>query len=433
MTATKVPFALSAYGEQMAGPSVIGDLMQDLGEALNRRPDLLFLGGGNPALIPAVNRILNFHWQALGEDLPTLARSWGVYQSPQGYEPLLSSLAVYLRAQGWPVTERNLVVVNGGQTACHRIFNLFAGASASGVKRVALPMTPEYVGYRGLLVGGDAFYAPRPRWTLTAANRFRYQANPEDWTFDKRVGLVCLSRPTNPSAHVMPKALLAQLVEQTQSAGLPLLVDNAYGMPFPGIMPPDQAWVWQPGTLALLSASKLGLPGLRTAIVVADEPVVQLLAKTGAVENLAAGNIGPYLLQRLVDTGDIRQMTIEIASFYALQRQFMLTLLDEHLRGIPYAIQEPDGAFFVWLWLPKLPISSQMLYQRLKAQGLLVMAGEGFFFGHEAVQSAKDPALYSLAACNHARQCLRLNLCQSRADMAEAIARLGLLLKTLHA
>ena len=42
---------------------------------------------------------------------------------------------------------------------------------------------------------------------------------------------------------------------------------------------------------------------------------------------------------------------------------------------------KPEGAFFLWLWLPDLPISSQELYQRLKAHGVLVVPGHHCFFG----------------------------------------------------
>jgi valine--pyruvate aminotransferase len=43
-----------------------------LGQALNNNPNLLFLGGGNPAQIPSVQAIFQHHWQVLGADSRTL-------------------------------------------------------------------------------------------------------------------------------------------------------------------------------------------------------------------------------------------------------------------------------------------------------------------------------------------------------------------------
>ena len=43
-----------------------------------------------------------------------------------------------------------------------------------------------------------------------------------------------------------------------------------------------------------------------------------------------------------------------------------------------------SGAFFLWLWMPGLPITSAVLYQRLKARGVIVVSGHYFFPGLEA-------------------------------------------------
>ncbi len=400
---------LSLYGQQMAAPSAIAELMHDLGDALNNNPDLLFLGGGNPASIPEVSAIFHEHIRALCDDTQTLEKWLGVYQSPQGSEPLLAAMATYLQGQGWPVSEKNLVVVNGGQTACHRLFNLLAGKTEAGTAYIHLPLVPEYVGYRGQIVGGDAFVVTRPTIEVLSSTRFCYQLDRRAFSLNADSAAVCISRPTNPSARVLPLADMGWLYQQAQAAGVPLIVDSAYGAPFPGIMAADETMVWREGMVTVLSASKLGLPGLRTAVVVADEAIVALLTRAGAVENLAAGNTGALLLERLLVSGDIHKLTRLVPVFYANKRAHMLALLDAALVSTPYKIHQPDGAFFIWLWLPELPISSHVLYERLKERGVLVMAGEAFFFGLEAYWP-------------HARECLRLNICQTEKVMAEAVA-----------
>ena len=401
----------------MAAPSAIAELMRDLGDALNNNPNLLFLGGGNPALIPEAGEIFQQHLQTLLADKALTQRWLGIYQSPQGSETLLSALSGYLQDQGWPVTSKNLVVINGGQTAFNRLFNLFGGPSSSGTQRIHLPMVPEYVGYRGQMIGGDAFAVSRPLIELESEHRFRYQLDRNALKLDELSGAVCLSRPTNPSANVMTLDDVSWLEAQAKRWNIPLMVDCAYGAPFPNVMQPSQAYRWSAGSVAVLSLSKLGLPGLRTAVVVADEALVTLLARVGAVESLASGNTGPLLLESLISSGDIHRLTQLVPAFYEPKRKLMLELLDSHLAGLDYRIHNPDGAFFVWLWLPNLPINAKALYQRLKARNVLVMAGNDFFFGEEE-------------SWQHGRECIRLNICQSDEAMAEAVAIIASEVKT---
>ena len=48
---------LSCFGEKYTAQSGIVDLMDDLGTALNLNPDMLFMGGGNPSKIPALETV----------------------------------------------------------------------------------------------------------------------------------------------------------------------------------------------------------------------------------------------------------------------------------------------------------------------------------------------------------------------------------------
>ena len=49
--------SLSAVGAKLAGNSGIRVLMEDLGQALTTRADMLMLGGGNPAAVPEVQTL----------------------------------------------------------------------------------------------------------------------------------------------------------------------------------------------------------------------------------------------------------------------------------------------------------------------------------------------------------------------------------------
>ena len=75
-------------------------------------------------------------------------------------------------------------------------------------------------------------------------------------------------------------------------------------------------------------------------------------------------------------------------------------------------MHRPEGAFFLWLWLPELPITSAELYERLKRRGVYVLPGHHFFPG-----LAED--------WDHRQQCLRLSYTQDLAALHRGIQAIG--------
>ena len=75
----------------------------------------------------------------------------------------------------------------------------------------------------------------------------------------------------------------------------------------------------------------------------------------------------------------------------------------------PWRVHTPEGAMFLWLWFPDLPISSLELYKRLKARGVLVVSGHYFFPG----LPDED--------WRHRHECLRVTYSQDEADVARGL------------
>jgi len=74
----------SKFGEKFTGDSAIVPLMDDLGKALRDRPDLLFMGGGNPARIAEADESFARALKTAIDDEDIRHKLLGVYQSPQG-------------------------------------------------------------------------------------------------------------------------------------------------------------------------------------------------------------------------------------------------------------------------------------------------------------------------------------------------------------
>lgn len=405
----------SAFGQRLAARTGIVDLMEDLGEALSTNPDILFLGGGNPAHVPALEQWAQEALEKLAQDPAALRRLIGIYQSPQGHAETISNLSSYLRRNcGWPVSDRNIALVNGSQTAFFILLNLLGGTTSAGEPRpITLPLTPEYLGYAGQSLSGSgdtpAFQAAKPVIERTDDHRFKYHIDFDALKALPRAGAYCVSRPTNPTGNLLSDSEMAELGELAAAQQVPLIVDCAYGQPFPGLVYESAQPYWDNNSITVLSLSKLGFPGVRTGIVVASEEVIEAVVRANTVLSLASGNLGPMLLEELIRADDLTRLCRDsLLPFYRQQRDLMLQQLDTQLAGLPYAIHQPEGAMFIWLWLQDLPITSAELYQRLKARGVLVMAGEEFFFGLREDWS-------------HRTQCVRLTYCRPAGDIVRAV------------
>jgi valine--pyruvate aminotransferase len=404
----------SEWGERLSAPAAILDLMDDLGEALHQNPQCLFLGGGNPAMVPEAQAAFLAQMRALAADASVCQKLLGLYQSPRGDEAALAALRGFFAQTGRSLAPEQLALCSGSQTALFLLFNLLAGRSANGSSgRILLPLVPEYLGYadQGLMPG--QFVSLLPLIHKDGPHRFRYALDSAALEQATDITAVCLSSPTNPSGAVWQQADADALCAWANARQIPVIVDAAYGMPFPGLSYTPAPVFRADQLVEVWSLSKLGLPGVRTSLVSGPAALMQRFVKANTLVGLANGNLGPALLRGLIESGDLQRLTQEeIPAFYRRQRDGFVALLDEALAGFDYRIHHPEGAFFIWLWLPDLPISSAELYQRLKARGLLVMAGEGFFFEWQAHWP-------------HARQCLRLSYCQPLAVLESAVACLA--------
>lgn len=399
---------ISRFGQKLSREAGIVTLMDDLGNALRVNPDILFMGGGNPAHIPQVEDALEAALQRQLADPTRRRQLLGVYQSPQGEPELLDQLAALLRREyDWPVTRANIALANGSQSAFFVLFNLFAGEFADGSRRrIQLPLVPEYLGYSDLGISEDFFSASRPTIELLDNGFFKYRVDFSALQVTEQTGALCLSRPTNPTGNLVTDDELAQLDALTRGQGVPLIVDAAYGEPFPGIVFEKIRPHWNHNTILVLSLSKLGLPGARTGILVANPEVIDTFARASTVLSLASGNFGPAIALELLRSGELMSLSRQyVAPFYRQRRDQAVAVLQRELAGLPCRIHQPEGAFFLWLWFPELPITSEEFYQRLKSRGVLVVSGHHFFPGLDEDWP-------------HRHQCLRITYCQDPAVVA---------------
>ena len=403
----------SSFGKRFVGDIGIGELMDDLGDAMVADPAPLMLGGGNPAHIPEVQNLFRQRMEDILSQPGEFESTIGNYDTPQGAKNFIGALAELFRAEfGWNIGPENIALTNGSQNAFFSLFNLFAGKFEEGQsKQILLPLAPEYIGYSEVGLEPDFFQANRPEIELLDDGFFKYRVNFERLKMDESIGAICFSRPTNPTGNVVTNEEVSRLRELANSQGIPLIIDNAYGTPFPNIIYSQAQPVWDENIVLCLSLSKFGLPSLRTGIVVANKEVIRIVSRMTSVFSLAPGSLGPALALELVKSGEITRVSNEVVKpFYEEKAKRAVAQLRREIGDhIPMRIHKPEGALFLWLWFEGLPISSQELYQRLKKKGVLVVSGHYFFPGMEKEN------------WKHMEECIRLTYAQDEEVVTRGI------------
>ena len=276
---------LSNFGKKFAGESGIVELMDDLGTALSENPDMIFMGGGNPGRLPEVEAIFQQRLEAIMANPAQRHSLFGIYQSPQGDSDFRVQIAEFLQKQfGWKLSANNIAISNGSQSAFFVLYNLFAGDMKDGSQSsIHLPLAPEYLGYADIGLSENFFTATRPTIELMDDHLFKYHVDFSQLNIDQSTAALCVSRPTNPTGNVLTDNEIAHLDELAIKNDVPLIIDGAYGLPFPNILFNEAKPHWNNNTILALSLSKLGLPGARTGIIVANEEIIQAYTNANTI------------------------------------------------------------------------------------------------------------------------------------------------------
>jgi valine--pyruvate aminotransferase len=405
----------SKFGNRFTRHTGARQLMDDLGAAMATEDHVMMLGGGNPAHIPEVLELLARRTRDVANNPREFRRMFADYASPAGEDHFRAAIAGLLqREHGWDLGPENIALTGGSQTGFFQLFNLLAGEFDDGSHRhIMLPLTPEYVGYADLGLTEGLFVSKKPRIEFLDNHLFKYHIDFDQLVLDDSIAAICVSRPTNPTGNVLTDDEVQKLAAMARASDIPLIIDNAYGVPFPRIIFRKIEAFWDSNIILCMSLSKIGLPAVRTGIVVAREQIIDALTSLNAVMSLAVSSVGPVLLRELVESGEIINLSrTVIQPFYQQRVEQALEWMHEALAGCEYYIHRPEGALFLWLWMPELKITSADLYQRLKDRGVYVLSGHHFFPGLEAAWPHRD-------------QCIRVTYSQDIDSVRQGIRIIG--------
>lgn len=403
---------LSDIGQQMAGPSGLRTIMDDVATtiAADDSGTWLNLSIGNPSPLPQVTAMWRGALEAaLAQDFD---RDVGSYGRSRGSESFVDAVVDYFAATlGWELTSNHVVVGPGSQMICFAAAALFCGPGTPA-RRVVLPFQPEYTGYQGLCQHAGGIVGVKPTMRLRGTHGFAYEVDLDAVDAIEDIGMLLVSSPGNPTGHTLSDADVDGLLRIAEDRDVPLIIDHAYGSPFPRIGDLRSRPRTHRRIINCFSASKAGLPGERIGFAIGHPDYTTPIASFFANSLLHAPQLGQAAMANVLRTGDLDRVATEvIAPHYRSRRDLVDACLTEVLpEGMSWR-RHLGAGMFSWLWFDEPWFDDLDLYVRMKRKHVFVVPGRHFF---------TDTSIDL-----HTRRCVRLSLSPDESVLRAAIALLA--------
>ncbi|WP_426374279.1 aminotransferase class I/II-fold pyridoxal phosphate-dependent enzyme [Rhodococcoides fascians] len=416
---------LSDRGEKMSQLSGIREILQDiaLATAGDDRNEWVDLGAGSPARIPEVlSAVTGFARTAVELDLDSSSTAYG---PSRGSSVLLDAIIEYFSSRfGWSLDRSNIVVGPGSQMLLFAATTVFTGPGPDGHKVLVLPCLPDYTGYQGLELDVNGVVGVAPEVCLLSNNMFRYALDTDAVNARTDVGALLLSDPRNPTGDSLTATEFDELLRIAETKKVPLLVDHAYGEPFPKVAGSRALPRWHPNVVHFFTFSKFGIPGERLGFAIGPSPLIEPLC--AFVSNTVLH--GPQLFQaataRALRDGSVDDVVRDrITPHYEQKRRDAEALLHDAFDDeFDWRLHVSEGGMFCWLWIREPWFQVGEFYQLLKTYKVCVVPGNNFFVLGDSSDVAND----------HAHQCVRISLSRDVDTIARGIGLMVVALRTIR-
>lgn len=417
--------ALTKFGEQMSRLTGVRAIMKDIIETLRsgKGQDFINLSAGNPVILPEVEQL----WRNCTAEL-LASKEYGEvvcrYGSSQGYQPLIDAIINdFNQRYGLKLSERNILITPGSQSIYFYAANAFGGYTTTGeLKHIVLPLNPDYTGYGGVSLVPEAVISYKPKLDVDAANhQFKYRPDFSQLSFNENTGCVIFSRPCNPTGNVLTNEEVSKIANLAESYNIPVLIDSAYGPPFPALNFTEMTPVFGNNIIHCISLSKAGLPGERIGVAIGEPSLIQVLESFQTNLCIHSSRYGQAIAARAINSGELANISTQVIRPFYQQK---ISLVTETLNAtmspnLPWFLHRGEGAIFAWLWLEDLPMTDWELYQKLKEVGVIVVPGSSFFPGLQEEWV-------------HKNQCLRISLTATDQEIVTAMQRLAKVVEQVY-
>lgn len=341
-----------------------------------RIPDLISFAPGYPD--PQM-----FPWEALreaaGELLSGSDQAALQYGATRGYRPLVEALDGVLQRRGIRSSFEQRIVTSGSQQGLDLVARVLTDPGDA-----VLVELPTYVG------AISAFANARAALVGVRQEADGIDLDALDDTVDRlrREGrrarlLYVVPNFQNPTGLLVGLEKRRRLLEWADRRDVLIVEDDPYGdLHFPDSANaadtrPLKADDGQGRVIYLSSFSKTLAPGLRTAWIVAPEPIVQKFDVAKQAADICTGALDQRLVHRAVVAGLLETQADRLRAHYQAKRIVMERALAREVGGLAMWTP-PRGGFFLWVTLPE-PVDADALLVRALQSAVSFVTGAAFF------------------------------------------------------
>jgi 2-aminoadipate transaminase len=334
-------------------------------------PEIVSFAGGMPATSALDMEAVEHVVASVIRDAGATALQYG---GGQGRAELRELLVEVMRHQGVPAHADDLIVTAGGQQALELIAKCFLDAGD-----VVLAEGPTYVGGIGAMASHQADirhvamdeHGMRIDLLEDALRRLAAEGRRAKYVYT-------IPNHQNPAGVSLAPERRHLLAELAVRHDLLLVEDDPYGLlDFSGRTQPSLRELVPDRVVYVGTMSKTFAPGVRTGWVVAPVPIRDKLVLLREAADLCPANLTQMVVETWLATQPWREQIKRFREVYHEKAETMLRALDAEMPD-SVAWTRPQGAFYVWLTVPRGIDTSDLLAKAINHR-VAYVPGRGFY------------------------------------------------------
>ena len=295
------------------------------------------------------------------------------YGTTEGYTPLREHIAGRMKKSFMvDCTPENIVITSGSQQGLSLLAQIFLNPGD-----VVLVESPTYLGAINAfkLCGPEFVEVPTDDKGIIPEELEKILAK-----YGDRVRMMyVIPEFQNPTGITWPMERRKAFMDIINRYDFPVLEDDPYGeLRFDGDKVPSLKSMDTKGNIIFLgSFSKILMPGLRIAWMVADPTIIDKVVKLKQAVDLQSSSFGQRQTSFFIDMYDLDAHVAKIKELYKKRRNLMCDSMKEYFpEGITFTY--PEGGLFTWVTLPE-GMDAKELMPKVLAKNVAYVPGGPFY------------------------------------------------------
>ena len=337
---------------------------------VTENPEIISFAGGLPApeLFP-IDEMMKVDVEILKKE----GRQAVQYSTTEGYVPLRKQIAKRMKTSfHTDCTYEDIIITAGSQQGLSLLGQLFLNEGD-----IVLVESPTYMG------ATTAFAVNFPNFVEVETDDKGMVPEALEAALKKygdRVRLMyVIPEFQNPTGITWPVERRKAFMDIINRYDFPVLEDDPYGeLRYDGDKVPSLKSMDTKGNIIFLgSFSKILMPGLRIAWMVADPVIIDKVVKLKQAVDLQSSSFGQRQTSYYIDMFDLDEHVAKIKALYKKRRDLMCESMKKYFpEGITFTY--PEGGLFTWVTLPE-GMDAKELMPKVLAKNVAYVPGGPFY------------------------------------------------------